>query len=233
MSDGYSPIAVSQYLLAGLQLGHDVDNRSMYLFGEINDANAYRFVSGFKFLDHSPGPIHVVLNSPGGDVDAGFAIYDALRTAENPVIIEGTGIIASAAVPIFLAGTARFINPETHLMIHYMSFEMEGRITTPVFKSLADVQERINTRYTEIIASRTGKSLKQVEKWCEDEQYFNAVECVKEGFADKVIEVREFPKSFKDAEDEVRQAMVAQGVLAPSKSKKVKAAKGKKNAKSK
>ena len=156
--------SISQALLNALALGYDFENRAIYLFGEINDVTAYRFVAGFKWLDRTPGPIHIIMNSGGGEVHAGLAIYDAIRTAENPTIIEGGGIIASAAVPILLAGTARFLNPESYVMVHNSSWDIDTTLSTPVLKSIAEINERLNERYIKMIADRTGKSVKDVTK---------------------------------------------------------------------
>jgi len=198
------PILLTQTALNGLALGFDVEHRTLYLNGAIDQNSAYRFLAGFKFLDRQKGAIHIVINSPGGDLDDGFAIYDCMRTANNPIITEGVGSIASAAVPIFLAGTVRLLNPEARVMVHNVSYEIEGTVSTPVALSIGKETERSNHRYHEIIATRTGRSVRDVERWCQDETFFSAVEAVKAGFADKVLETRPFPKNFEEGMDEVR-----------------------------
>jgi ATP-dependent Clp protease protease subunit len=196
-------LTMSQANLNALSLGYDFEHRAIYLFGPIDKMAAYRFIAGFKWMDRTPGPIHILLNSEGGDTDAGFALFECLRTANNPTIIEGMGIIASAAVPILLAGTVRFLNPETKVMVHNMSWGIDGDISTPVIHSLSKMSEDINKRYHEIISERTGKSMADVAKWCDNETCFNCSDAIKLGFADKVLDQRAFPKSFTDAMEEV------------------------------
>jgi ATP-dependent Clp protease protease subunit len=196
-------LTMSQANLNALSLGYDFEHRAIYLFGPIDKMAAYRFIAGFKWLDRTPGPIHILLNSEGGDVDAGFSIFDCLRTANNPTIIEGMGMVASAAVPILLAGTVRFLNPETKVMIHNVSWDIEGGLSTPIIRSISDQAEEINNRYNEIVAERTGKSMKDVAKWCDEETCFTCAEAISLGFADRVLEQRAYPKNFNDGMEEV------------------------------
>jgi ATP-dependent Clp protease, protease subunit len=196
-------LSMSQANLNALALGYDFEHRAIYLFGPIDKMAAYRFIAGFKWMDRTPGPIHILLSSEGGDTDAGMALYECLRTASNPTLIEGMGIIASAAVPVLLAGTARFLNPETKVMIHNVSWDIEGGVSTPIIHSLSKSSEESNKRYYEIIAERTGKSIKDIAKWCDDETYFSCAEAIKLGFADKVLDQRAFPKNFDDAMEEI------------------------------
>jgi len=196
-------MVMSQANLNALSLGYDFEHRAIYLFGPIDKMAAYRFIAGFKWMDRTPGPIHILLNSEGGDTDAGMALYECLRTANNPTIIEGMGIIASAAVPVLLAGTVRFLNPETKVMIHNVSWDIDGQVNTPVIHSLSKYSEESNKRYHQIIAERTGKSVTDIAKWCDDETYFTCGEAIQLGFADKVLDQRAFPKNFNDAMEEI------------------------------
>jgi ATP-dependent Clp protease protease subunit len=198
------PIVLTQMALNGLALGFDVEQRTIYLNGPIDSMSTYRFISGFKFLDRQKGAIHVVVNSPGGNLDDGFAIYDCIRTANNPTVCEGIGAIASAAVPVFEAGTVRFLNPETRIMVHNLSYEMDGSVGTPVMLSLGKETERSNKRYHEILAARTGRSVKDIERWCQDETFFTANEAIKNGFADKILDGRPLPKNFDEGMAEVQ-----------------------------
>lgn len=197
-------LAISQAALNALALGYDFEHRAIYLFGPIDKMAAYRFIAGFKWMDRTEGPIHILLSSEGGDSDAGLAIYECLRTANNPTLIEGMGTIASAAVPILLAGTVRFLNPETSIMVHNLSYEIDGLVSTPVVHSLSRDAENMNKRYHEIIAERTGKSIKDVEKWCQDETTFTSAEALKQGFCDKVLDQRALPRTFDDGIAEIQ-----------------------------
>lgn len=195
--------AISQALMNSLALGCDIEHRAIYLFGEIDQVSAYRFIATFKWLDRTEGPIHILLNSPGGEAENGMAIYECFCTASNATVIEAMGQVASAAVPVLLAGTARFANPETTVMIHSLSYEIEGMVSTPVVHALSRDADALNKRYYEIIAERTGKSIKDVEKWCHEETCFSAADALKHGFIDRVLDQRALPKSFEDAIAEV------------------------------
>lgn len=199
-------LAMTQANLNALALGYDFEHRCMYLFGPLNEMTAYRFISGFKWLDRFPGPIHIILSSPGGEAGAGLAIYDTIRTANNPTLIEGLGEIASAAVPVLLAGTIRLLNPETEIMVHNASLEIDGSLSSPVVHSLSKAAGRLNNRYHEIIAERTGRSIKDAALWCAEETSFSAAEALKYGFADKILEARDLPKSFEQGLAEINAA---------------------------
>jgi ATP-dependent Clp protease, protease subunit len=201
------PALAAQMLMNGMALGVDVEHRCIYFMGPIDHQATYRFIAGFKWLDRSPGPIHIILCSEGGMTDQGFAIYDTIRTANNPTVIEGLGIIASAAVPVLLAGTCRFLNPESKVMIHNMSYEVEGTLNSAIVQAMSKETERHNKRYYEILAERTGKSVKDVEKWCQDETTFIANDAIKLGFADKVLETRPLPANFQAGMAEVEELM--------------------------
>lgn len=207
---------VSQVNLNAMQLGYDFENRALFLFGEIDAGVAYRFIAGFKWLDRTPGPIHVLLSSPGGSTDPGIAIYETIRTANNPTIIEGMGIVASAAVPVLLAGTVRFLNPSTRVMIHNISFEIDGTLSTPEATSISESAEHFNQWYHGLIAARTGAKPKDIEKWCSGETSFAAEEAVKLGFADKVLANKPFPTSYAAALKEIK------GLIEKPKSRKAK-----------
>jgi ATP-dependent protease ClpP protease subunit len=194
---------VSQVNLNSMQLGYDFENRALFLFGEIDASTAYRFIAGFKWLDRTPGPIHVLLSSAGGGTDSGIAIYETIRTANNPTIVEGLGIVASAAVPVLLAGTVRFLNPSTRVMIHNISFEIDGTLSTPEAKYISMSAEHFNEWYHGLIAERTGAKPRDIEKWCSGETSFAAEEAVKLGFADKVLEARPLPTSYAAALKEI------------------------------
>jgi len=195
---------VSQVNINALQLGYDFENRALYLFGEIDAMTAYRFISGFKWLDRTPGPIHVLLSSQGGSTDPGIAIYETLRTANNPIIVEGIGIVASAAVPVLLAGSVRFLNPHTRVMVHNISFNVDGTLSTSDATTISKDAEHFNEWYHTLIAERTGARAKDIDKWCDSETSFAAEEAVKLGFADKVLEPKPFPASYAEALKEIQ-----------------------------
>lgn len=218
----------AQQLMAALSLGCDVENRCIFLMGTIDEESAYRFLIAFKTLDRTPGPIHLILCTSGGSIYEGLAIYDAIRCAQNPTMVEGMGLVASAGVPILLAGGIRFLNPETKVMVHHGSFGNDGGFTTPVLYSVAKEAEALNNRYVEIIAQRTGRSVKDIKQACVEERHFTAEEAVDMGLADRVTQPRPIPANYDEGFKEIRAAVQErlnpglEPLVAKSKKKRVK-----------
>jgi len=182
-----------------LSLGVDTTNRTIYLIGVVDDEMTARFMIAFRALDAVKGPIRIVLNSGGGSEPAGFAIYDILKLARNPVTIDCYGLVQSIAALILQAAKRRRMSPECRFMIHNGHLELPGH---PVYQgtivAISRETEKMTARYKEILAESSGASAKNIKKWCDDERYFSAHETVTLGFADEVIdspEKVELPKT--------------------------------------
>ena len=104
-------------------------NRTILISGEINKDKADEFTRQILVLDsESSDPIYVYINSPGGDVDSGFAIYDMARFVSSPVTMIGMGLVASAAALIYLAVPAerRLALPDSTYLIHQPLSQLKG-----------------------------------------------------------------------------------------------------------
>jgi ATP-dependent Clp protease protease subunit len=134
--------------------------------------------------------ITIVVNSPGGDADSGFAIHDILHFSRPPIRAICAGLAASAAVPIFLGADKgqRFILPNSRFLLHQPSMQMMGQATD--LEITATEITRIRVRYNQIVAEETGREAAQVEKDCDRDFWLNAEETVDYGLADKVISSR-------------------------------------------
>lgn len=168
--------------------GADFRRRLIYLHGEIETDTATKLITNLHVIDETDGPIHVHLNSVGGDVGAGMAIYDALRCARNEVIIEGSGEVASMATIVLQAGDKRILTPETRLMVHNVYVEMTGlqRMDSTYFAVYAKEISELSVRYYSILAEHTELSARRLKAMCQRETYLSAAEAVAMGFADEI-----------------------------------------------
>jgi ATP-dependent Clp protease protease subunit len=192
-----------QQVLTTLSVGADIERRMMFLVGVVDDDMLYRFITAFKVLDQTDGPIAIFMSSVGGSMYAGAAIYDTIRTAHNPVVIQGTGPIMSMATVILQAGTVRFLTPETRFMIHNASMSTEGHLQS-VSSSVRDV-EFMNERYATILSERSKHSLPVIKEWLSKETYMTAQEAIDRGFADAVTSTRFLPASYEEGVAELNK----------------------------
>lgn len=173
---------------AVLSTGADAWARKIYLFGEIEEAMAHRFIVSFEVMDQSPGDIVVVLSSGGGSEPAGYAIYDCIKMSKNHVTIVGMGAVQSIAALIMQAGDLRLLSPEARFMIHNGHLEMDGAsIDSDKLLSISKEVSTNNLRYSKLLADRSRQQLIWVQKACEREAYFSSEECLEYGFIDGIL----------------------------------------------
>lgn len=194
-----------QQAITAMGLGADMDRRMIFMVGEIDGGMLYRFMTAFKIMDQTPGPIAIFLCSPGGSMTVGFALYDMLRTANNPTVIQGTGMIASMATVVLQGATMRFLTPETRVMVHNCSLGIEGNIQA-VQSSVVDTKY-LNGRMLDIISERTKQTPAFTKKLFDAETYFSAQEAVDAGLADRVADVRAVPQNYKEAVAQLNKAL--------------------------
>jgi ATP-dependent Clp protease protease subunit len=141
-------------------------------------------------------PITVLINSPGGSADAGFAIYDLLRFVRPPVITVVNGLCASAGILIHLATEKkrRFCMPESRFMIHQPS--TMGRGTASDLDITAREILKMRDRYNKIIAEQCGKSAEAVLEAARRDFWLDAGQALEYGLVNKVVRKRdELPES--------------------------------------
>ena len=165
--------------------------RQILLSGEINKELA-QTVNKQLLLLESDGtkPIYIYIDSPGGDVSAGFAIFDMIRFVNAPVVLIGNGLIASAAALILLAvpKERRVGLPHSSYLIHQPLSEMRGVATD--LQIQAEEMARTRALLNKIIAEQTGKDEKQVKKDTERDYWLTADEAQEYGLISKVISTR-------------------------------------------
>jgi ATP-dependent Clp protease protease subunit len=165
--------------------------RTILLSGEINKDLAERTIRQLLLLeDMGEEPIKMFIDSPGGDADAGYAIFDMIRFVKPPVLIVGMGLVASAAAIILLASPRqeRIGLPNSHYLIHQPLSGIRGVATDIEIhaRELEKLREKINR----LISEETGQAFEQVEKDTDRDYWMNAAEAVNYGLITKVISSR-------------------------------------------
>lgn len=166
--------------------------RSILLSGEINKDSADKLIKDLLVLEsESNEPVKLYINSPGGDVDAGYAIYDMIRFVKCPVIIIGMGLVASAAALVLLAVPAerRVGLPNSSYLIHQPLSQMRGNATEIEIHALQ--LEKIKAKINKVISEATGRSLEQVAKDTDRDHWLNAQEALEYGLISKTVTSRE------------------------------------------
>lgn len=166
--------------------------RQIILTGEINKDLADSIVRQLLILDSEDekAPIYMYIDSPGGDVDAGFAIFDMIRYVKAPVYLIGMGLIASAATLVLLAVEKdhRLGLPNSRYLIHQPLGGMRGVATD--IEIYAKDMEKIRAKLNKLIADETGTPLEQVTKDTERDYWLDSEEAVKYGLISKIIKTR-------------------------------------------
>jgi ATP-dependent Clp protease protease subunit len=162
--------------------------RTILLSGQVNKDLAERTIRQLLLLDdENDKPIRIFIDSPGGDADAGFAIFDMIRFVNAPVWTVGMGLVASAAAIIQLASPKerRVGLTNSHYLIHQPLSGIRGVATDIEIhaRELEKLREKINC----LIADETGTELKQVEKDTDRDYWMNGEEAVKYGLISRII----------------------------------------------
>lgn len=175
-----------------------LDRRQIFISEAITAKSAKRYITEFLALEaDKPGePITLYLNSPGGEVNSGFAIFDTIRFIKSPVTIINTGLCASIATVINVAAKRerRFSMPNARFLIH------QPLIPGQVYGQASDLEitarEILKTRekINKLLADETGTSLEKVEKDTIRDYWMNAQEAVEYGLVTRIVE------TYKDLE---------------------------------
>ena len=167
-----------------------LNDRIIFLSEEVNDATASLIVAQLLYLEaQDPDKdIQFYINSPGGSVTAGMAIYDTMQYIKCDVATICVGMAASMGAFLLSAGTRgkRMALPNAEIMIHQPSAGTQGQITDMAIhmKRLQTIKERMNR----IMAENTGKSVEEVTAACERDNFMTADEALAFGLVDRVLE---------------------------------------------
>ena len=168
-----------------------LEKRDVYLTEAVNSETATALIQQFMYLEkENPGaPINFYINSPGGSVKDGLAVYDVIRLMKSPVTTICIGMAASMGSILFLAADKRLMLPHSEIMIHDASFgqaEFSGLKPDEIQQKTDDLLETCKT-LRGIIEERTGLSAKVVRDKMKKDSYFKADEAMKLGIATDIL----------------------------------------------
>ena len=167
-----------------------LNDRIIFLSEEVNDTTASLVVAQLLYLEaQDPDKdIQFYINSPGGSVTAGMAIYDTMQYIKCDVATICVGMAASMGAFLLSAGAKgkRMALPNAEIMIHQPSAGTQGQITDMAIhmKRLQTIKERMNR----ILAENTGRSIEEVTAACERDNFMSAQEAMECGLIDTVLE---------------------------------------------
>ena len=162
--------------------------RIIFIEGEINDEKANLIVSELLYLDSiCNDDINIYINSPGGSITAGMAIYDTMNYIKSDCVTIGIGLCASMAAFLLSSGTRgkRCSLNNTEIMIHEPLGGVNGQATE--IKIVAERILKIKKKLNVILSRNTKKSLSKIEKDVERDYYMDSDEALKYGIIDKII----------------------------------------------
>ncbi|MBM3856585.1 MAG: ATP-dependent Clp protease proteolytic subunit [Verrucomicrobia bacterium] len=175
-------------------------DRIIFIGTDINDQVANLVIAQLLFLqmEDPKKDIHIYINSPGGSVTAGLAIYDTMQFVTCDVATYCMGIAASFGAVILCAGTKgkRFALPNSDIMIHQVSGGAQG--TASDVERSVEFMYKLKRRLNNIIAHHTGKTAKEVEHDSDRDYYMTAAEACKYGLVDEVVKSRKEIKGFPE-----------------------------------
>lgn len=166
--------------------------RTLLLSGEINKELAEKVIKQLLLLEaDGDDPIKMFIDSPGGDADAGFAIFDMIRFIKPRVITIGMGLIASAASIVLLASPAedRIALPNSHFMIHQPLSGIRGVATEIEIhaRELGKMKEKVN----KLIAAESGKDIEAVAADTDRNFWLNAEEALEYKLVSRIVTTRD------------------------------------------
>ncbi|MBV6494844.1 MAG: ATP-dependent Clp protease proteolytic subunit [Turneriella sp.] len=168
-----------------------LDNRQIFLWGTVTDRSAQSIVERMLFLEsNAPGkPIYFFINSPGGVITSGMAIYDVMKMISSPVYTITMGMAASMGAILLTVGEKghRYVFEHAKVMIHQPL--ISGQIIAPALDIKIQAEEIKKTRneLNRIIAETTGQPLSRIEKDTDRDYYLDGKGAVEYGLADKVL----------------------------------------------
>ena len=170
-----------------------LNDRIIFLADEVNDVTASLVVAQLLYLEaQDPDKdIYLYINSPGGSITAGMAIYDTMNYIKCDVSTICVGMAASMGAFLLSSGAKgkRMALPNAEIMIHQPLGGMQGQATD--IKIHADRIIRIKEKLNKLLSEQTGKSLKTIEKDTERDNFMSADEAMAYGLIDKVITKKE------------------------------------------
>lgn len=169
-----------------------LEQRKIFLWGEVNDESMQEVMEKLLYMDcDKPGePIDFYINTPGGSITAGMAVYDTMKLLSSPIRVTVTGMAASMG-SILLCGADkgnRFIFPHARVLIHQPL--IMGRIVAPAvdINIQAEEMEKLRIELNNILAASSGQPLEKIVKDTDRDFYMTATQAIEYGLVDKIVE---------------------------------------------
>ena len=163
-------------------------DRIIWLGSEVRDENANEIAAKLLLLaaEDPDKDIYLYINSPGGSVTAGMAIYDTMQLVPNDIVTVGIGMAASMGQLLLTSGTKgkRYITPNARVLLHQPHGGFGG--TSSDIQTQAQLINDMKTRLAEITAEQTGKTVEQINKDGDRDRWFSAQQALEYGFVDHI-----------------------------------------------
>ncbi len=169
-------------------MNHILKSRTVLVAGTVTQDMAEKVIGQLFILNNdSHDPIKVVITSPGGHVDSGYAIHDVMQCIESPVFTIGAGWVASIAVPILFGGDKgkRFSLPNTRYLLHQPSGGAGGQASD--IRIEAQEILKIRARINKLISDETGQPVNKIAKDSDRNFWMNAEEALEYGLVSKIV----------------------------------------------
>jgi Protease subunit of ATP-dependent Clp proteases len=168
-----------------------LDERKVFLWGEINDKSAKEITEKLIYLElKGPNkPITFYINTPGGSITAGMAIYDTMQLIKSPISVVVTGLAASMG-SILLCGAkkgSRFLFPHARVLIHQPLIMGQIEASAVDIHIQAQEMEKSRAELNQILADASGQTIEKITHDTDRDFYLNAKEAIAYGLADKII----------------------------------------------
>jgi ATP-dependent Clp protease protease subunit len=165
-------------------------DRIIWLGSEVRDENANEIAAKLLLLaaEDPKKDIYLYINSPGGSITAGMAIYDTMQFVPNDIVTVGIGMAASMGQFLLTAGTKgkRYITPNARVLLHQPSGGFGG--TASDIQTQAELIMSMKRQLASLTASQTGKTVEQIELDGDRDRWFTAAEALDYGFIDHIRE---------------------------------------------
>lgn len=169
-----------------------LEQRKIFLWGAVTDETAKDLTEKLLYLEAvGPGkPITFYMNTPGGSITAGMAVYDTIKLITSPVTVVVTGMAASMGSILLSAARKgnRYIYPHARVLIHQPL--ITGRMVGPAsdINIQAKEMEKLRAELNQILASASGQPIEKIAKDSDRDFYLNAEEAIAYGLADHIVE---------------------------------------------
>ncbi len=166
-------------------------SRKIFLWGEVSDRSARDLTEKLLYLENAnPGEeITFYINSPGGSITAGMAIFDTMQLISSPITVVVTGMAASMG-SILLCGASkgrRLLYPHSRVLIHQPLITGRMQASAVDINIQAQEMEKLREELNGILAKTSGQPLEKIQKDTDRDFYLNAVEAIEYGLADQII----------------------------------------------